>query len=988
MLFSVTFAQTFQAGCYTIKNQNSNLAIQDDDIIRQQGVNNGNNQKWNFEATSGGYFKITSQSSSEVITSSNCNNGNQLKTEPWNGANNQQWRVEARDGGTFALINRDCDKGFLIPDWSTNAGQAVVLYGQGDDAQMRFFLTSCGGTVSCLCSNGQPCPNGDINQCPTTPPTFQAGCYTIKNQNSNLAIQDDDIIRQQGVNNGNNQKWNFEATSGGYFKITSQSSSEVITSSNCNNGNQLKTEPWNGANNQQWRVEARDGGTFALINRECDKGFLIPDWSTNAGQAVVLYGQGDDAQMRFFLTSCGGTVSCLCSNGQPCPNGDINQCPTTPPTFQAGCYTIRNKHSNLAIQDDDFVKQQGVGTGNNQKWNFEATSGGYFKITSQSSSEVITTSNCNNGNLLKTELWNGANNQQWRVEARDGGTYAIINRECDKGFIIPEWSTTPGQNVKLYGQGDNDEMRFILTSCGGTGCTSPIPSISSNLPCLNSGQSATLTATGCNGTISWSNGSNGTTITVGTGTYSANCTQSGCTQSNNSTILIINCTPTQFSSDNERYYLSNGIIKVGFDRRMGGAISYLAKLSDGRNIINNNDAGRQAGFETRISPDEIAKNTWKPIPAGKVASDIFYLTDLHDAGGATRQSNGLPQGSFEQDFTPNTYLSDMDNMGGEPIDISFNNNTGELYIKAKLWEWGFVEKYQNSPTKYRKIDTGCYNETWIKLNGQAVEINLKQTRNIPYYVVTADPIYNGLQLSVFANTNVPFDKLYTYNGSMPWTSQGLTSTHVSGNYDIPTENWMALIDETTQYGIGIYSELFKELNRSNPYTDFAFYSRRTSGGCHGNTPEACSDGGDCSFTTYNYPCGASCTNNSTTIQNFSFIAGTVSEIRKYAKDRGCPTCTSSTRIGIETKLDQETINPIITIAPNPVSEYLIFDIKNLSKDTNKEIIITDSHGNQMNHMFNKTEDHFEINVNSYKPGSYILTIVSQDYIITNHFVVN
>ena len=72
---------------------------------------------------------------------------------------------------------------------------------------------------------------------------------------------------------------------------------------------------------------------------------------------------------------------------------------------------------------------------------------------------------------------------------------------------------------------------------------------------------------------------------------------------------------TVFLEDSVRYYLDNGIIRVGFDKRMGGALSYFERKSNGINIINNHDAGRQAGFETRIYPGN--PSTWKPHPTSK-----------------------------------------------------------------------------------------------------------------------------------------------------------------------------------------------------------------------------------------------------------------------------------------------------------------------------------------------------------------------------------
>lgn len=76
--------------------------------------------------------------------------------------------------------------------------------------------------------------------------------------------------------------------------------------------------------------------------------------------------------------------------------------------------------------------------------------------------------------------------------------------------------------------------------------TTPVaPLISTNKNSLCNGESATLTATGCSGTVNWSNGATGVSITVNTGgEYTAFCGTS-CGKSSNSNIIVIttNSTP-------------------------------------------------------------------------------------------------------------------------------------------------------------------------------------------------------------------------------------------------------------------------------------------------------------------------------------------------------------------------------------------------------------------------------------------------------------
>lgn len=337
---------------------------------------------------------------------------------------------------------------------------------------------------------------------------------------------------------------------------------------------------------------------------------------------------------------------------------------------------------------------------------------------------------------------------------------------------------------------------------------------------------------------------------------------------------------TTFSEDSLRYFLDNQIVKIGFDKRMGGAISYFARLPNGVNMINNHDAGRQAGFETRIYPD--APNTWRPYTNAKYLTEVFPF-----AGGATREWNGLVQGSFYNDYITNT-----DNLGGLPEEISFDQSTGILYLKAKLWEWGFV---RDSSGIYKKIDTGAYNEYWVSLEGISAHFSVKQTRNIPYFVSNAN---TGVSLNVFINLNLPFaERWQTYNESQPYTNQPVFfrtnlppgEPNHENFWAKSTENWVAMTNQFN-FGMGIYTD--------DTRFRFLYGEKQFKNECPFGRPN-CSDEekysfGTFSFSTYSFPCGELCTNpdNSTTL-NFSFLAGTIDEIRQFAYDKHANPCAHS-----------------------------------------------------------------------------------------------
>ncbi|RFS13990.1 3-coathanger stack domain-containing protein [Emticicia sp. C21] len=82
-----------------------------------------------------------------------------------------------------------------------------------------------------------------------------------------------------------------------------------------------------------------------------------------------------------------------------------------------------------------------------------------------------------------------------------------------------------------------ESSRKATTVTIGPSPTAPTASASGTAIC--NGQSVTLTATGCGGTVTWSNGLSGSSISVNTtGTYAAKCTVNGCISPNSNVLTI------------------------------------------------------------------------------------------------------------------------------------------------------------------------------------------------------------------------------------------------------------------------------------------------------------------------------------------------------------------------------------------------------------------------------------------------------------------
>jgi len=105
-----------------------------------------------------------------------------------------------------------------------------------------------------------------------------------------------------------------------------------------------------------------------------------------------------------------------------------------------------------------------------------------------------------------------------------------------------------GYGLEVQWQGPNIGKQTIandrLSRAAGGGCTPPAaPSLSASPTSINAGQSSTLSASGCGGTVAWSTGQTGNSITVSpaqTTTYTATCSESGCVSGNGNVTITVN----------------------------------------------------------------------------------------------------------------------------------------------------------------------------------------------------------------------------------------------------------------------------------------------------------------------------------------------------------------------------------------------------------------------------------------------------------------
>jgi len=219
------------------------------------------------------------------------------------------------------------------------------------------------------------------------------------------------------------------------------------------------------------------------------------------------------------------------------------------------------------------------------------------------------------------------------------------------------------------------------------------------------------------------------------------------------------------SEGNPVEYLDNGIIRIGIDLSIGGAITYLADKENGINMVNSHDWGRQIQMSFYAGPKPFEPNGKKP------------------------KANWSHLG-----WNP---IQSGDAYGNRSKVLEFTNDGESLYVKCIPMHWPLDNEAGE-----------CTFETWIQLNGSTVRvrsrINNRRSDKTQY------PARSQELPAIY--TNGPWYRLITYTGSKPYSAEALTEIPIKEKKPgvFPwsrfhaTESWAALVDQDGR-GLGVWA---------------------------------------------------------------------------------------------------------------------------------------------------------------------------------------
>ncbi|MBD2703542.1 RICIN domain-containing protein [Spirosoma sp. BT702] len=290
------------------------------------------------------------------------------------------------------------------------------------------------------------------------------------------SLEDGALVRQRTDANQQSQRWRFEATNNGYYKIGAVHSNKVIDVlwGSQQNGAALQQWTFNGnwSYNQHFALLRNTSGYFQIAARHSGKALEVQNGNSDEGGLVVQNtpNGGNNQQWLIEERACTTITS---------PPSSTTTAP--PPTSvvsidPAKCYRIQSRSSGLVLNVPNGSYDDGANLRQNanvdqawQKWRLIPTDGGYYKMVVLHNQKGIQAPSFSTADDVLLEQWTywGGSHQQWAVQRNAEGFYTFSNRNSNKAITVRNASTTDGAAIiqQTLGTGQNQQWSVSETTC-------------------------------------------------------------------------------------------------------------------------------------------------------------------------------------------------------------------------------------------------------------------------------------------------------------------------------------------------------------------------------------------------------------------------------------------------------------------------------------------------------------------------------------------
>src|SRR5579859_4969141 len=156
-------------------------------------------------------------------------------------------------------------------------------------------------------------------------------------------------------------------------------------------------------------------------------------------------------------------------------------------------YTVVNAGNGLCVDDaaggtanGTHVQQWSCVAGStNQQWQFQATSGGNYKVVSKNSTTMawdVTGVSTTAGALIQLWTYGGGANQQWSAVALDSTHVKFVNLNSGMCLDVPGAVTTNGTQLDQYTCNGTGAQSWSLNAVGGSPTNTPTVQPPTNTP--------------------------------------------------------------------------------------------------------------------------------------------------------------------------------------------------------------------------------------------------------------------------------------------------------------------------------------------------------------------------------------------------------------------------------------------------------------------------------------------------------------------------